>query len=85
MMDDIIWSFTNSFVVVYLDDILIYSRTWAEHLQHIHQVLSTLRQHKLYANLEMFSFGMERIHYLGYIMDEHGVHVYLAKIQAIHD
>ena len=84
-MDDILWPFTNSFVAIYLDDILIYSRTWAEHLQHIHQVLSTLRQHKLYANLEKCSFGMERVQYLGYIVDKHGVHVDLAKIQAIRD
>jgi hypothetical protein len=35
MMDDILRPFTNTFVVVYLDDILIYSKTWAEHLQHI--------------------------------------------------
>ena len=52
MMDDILRPFTNSFVVVYLDDILIFSRTWEDHLQHIEEVLSTLQQHKLYANLE---------------------------------
>ena len=85
MTDDILRPFTNSFVVVYLDDILIYSRTWAEHLQHIHQVLSTLRQHKLYANLEKCSFGMERVQYLGYIVYEHGVHVYATNIQVILD
>jgi RsiW-degrading membrane proteinase PrsW (M82 family) len=42
MMDGILQLFTNSFVVVCLDDILIFSWTWAEHLQHIQQVLSTL-------------------------------------------
>jgi hypothetical protein len=83
MMDDILRPFTNNFVVVYLDDILIYRKTWAEHLQHIQQVLHTLRQHKLYANLEKCSFGMDRVHYLGYIIDQHGVHVDPAKIQVI--
>jgi hypothetical protein len=82
MMDDIHRPFTNSFVVVYLDDILIYSRTWEEHLQHIQQVLNTLRQHKLYANLEKCSFGIDRIQYLGYIVDSNGVHVDLTKIQS---
>jgi hypothetical protein len=43
MMDDILRPFTNTFVVVYLDDILIYNKTWAEHLQHIQQVLHTLQ------------------------------------------
>jgi hypothetical protein len=75
--------FTSSFVVVYLDDILIYNKTWAENLQHIQQVLHTLRQHKLYANLEKCSFNMDMVHYLGYIIDQHGVHVDPAKIQVI--
>jgi hypothetical protein len=52
MMDDILRPFTNTFVVVYLDDIIIYNKTWVEHLQHIQQVMHTLRQHKLYAKLE---------------------------------
>ena len=46
MMENILRPFTNSFVVVYLDDILIFSQTWEEHLHHIQQVLQTLRQHK---------------------------------------
>jgi hypothetical protein len=85
LMDDVLRPFTNSFVVVYLDDILIFNRTWEEHMRHIQQVLSTLRQHKLYANLEKCSFGMNRVQYLGYIVDEHGVHVDPAKIQVICD
>jgi hypothetical protein len=77
--------FTNSFVVVYLDDILIFNKSWEEHLQHIQQVLHTLQQHKLYANLEKLSFGMNRVQYLRYIVDEHGVHVDPTKIQVICD
>jgi hypothetical protein len=65
--------------------ILIYSKTWVEHLQHIQQVLHTLGQHKLYTNLEKCSFDMDRVHYLGYIIDQHGIHVDPAKIQVIHD
>ena len=85
MMDDILRPFTNSFVVVYLDDILIFSQTWEEHLHHIRQVLQTLRQHKLCANLEKCSFGMTQVQYLGYIIDEKGVHVDPSKIQVIRD
>jgi hypothetical protein len=85
LMDDVLRPFTNSFVVVYLDDILIFNRMWEEHMWHIQQVLSTLRQHKLYANLEKCSFGMNKVQYLGYIVDEHGVHVDPAKIQVIRD
>ena len=71
--------------MVYLDDILIFSQTWEEHLHHIRQVLETLRQHKLCANLEKCTFGMTQVQYLGYIIDERGVHVDLTKIQVIRD
>ena len=84
-MYDVLTPFNNTFVVVYLDYILIYSKTWAEHLHHIQQVLHTLLLHKLYANLEKCSFGMDRVHYLGYIIDQHGIHVDPAKIQVIRD
>jgi hypothetical protein len=47
--------------------------------------LYTLRQQKLYENLEKCSFDMERVQYLGYIVHEHEVHVDPAKIQVIHD
>jgi hypothetical protein len=85
LMDDVLIPFTNSFMVVYLDDIIIFKKTWEEHMRHIQQVLSTLRQHKLYAELEKCSFGMSKVKYLGYIVDEHGVHVDPAKIQVIRD
>jgi hypothetical protein len=85
LMDDVLRPFTNSFVVLYLDDILIFSITWEKRMRHIQQVLSTLRQHKLYANLEKCSFGMNKVQYLGYIVNEYGVHVDLAKIQVISD
>jgi len=57
-MDNILQPFTNSFVVMYLDDILIFSQSWEENLHHIWQVLQTLRQHKLCANLEIWTFSM---------------------------
>jgi hypothetical protein len=83
LMDDVLRPFTKHFVVIYLDDILIFNRTWEEHMQHIQQVLGTLRKQKIYANLEKFYFGMNKVQYLGYIVDEHGVHVDPVKIQVI--
>jgi len=84
-MDDILRPFTNSFVVIYLDDILIFSQSWEENLNHIQQFLQTLRQHKLCANLEKRAFGMTQVQYLGYIIYERGVHVDPTKIQVIQD
>jgi hypothetical protein len=85
LMDDVLRPFTNCFVVVYLDDILIFNKTWEEHMRHIQKVLRTLRQHKLYANLGKCSFGMNKVQYLGCIVDEYGLHVDLAKIKVICD
>jgi hypothetical protein len=85
LMDDVLRPFTKSFVVVYLDDIIIFNKTWEEHIRHIKQVFSSLQQDKLYSNLEKCSFGMNRVQYLGYIVDEHGVHVDPTKIQFIRD
>eukprot|EP00253_Pinus_taeda_P031598 PITA_31598 len=85
LIDEISQPFTNSFVVVYLDDILIFIQSWEEHLDHIRQVLQTLRQHKLCANLEKCTFGMTQVQYLGYIINEQRVHVDPAKIQVIQD
>ena len=79
-MDDILLTFTNSFVVVYLDDILIFNQTWEENLHHIRHVLQTLQKHKLCANLDKCTFGMTQVQYIGYIIYECGVHVDLTKI-----
>ncbi len=85
MMNDVLRPFTSSFVVVYLDDILIFSKTWEENLQDVGQVFSTLEDHGLYASKEEFSFGMHSIKYLGYITSSKGVHVDSKKIQVIKD
>ena len=48
MMNNVFHQYLDKFVIIYLDDVLIYSRTKAEHLQHLELVLKVLRQHKLY-------------------------------------
>ena len=58
MMNGVLRSFIDYFVVVYLDDILIFNKTWEEHLQHVEQVFSTLQDNRLYANKEKYSFSM---------------------------
>jgi hypothetical protein len=65
LMDDVLRPFTNSFVVVYLDDILIFNRTWEEHMRHIQQVLSTLRQAQAICQLGKILFWHEQGPILG--------------------
>ena len=82
-MDDILRPFINKCVIVYLDDILIFSRSWEEHVQQFWQVLETLRQHQLYLNMDKCSFAMNNIKYLGYVIVSVGIHVDPDKVQIL--
>ena len=59
MMNSILQPFLRRFVLVFFDDILIYSRTWVEHLQHVRQVLQTLTTHQLYLHQKKCMFGQQ--------------------------
>ena len=65
LMNHVLREFLGKFVVVYFDDILIYSNNLDEHINHLHYVLNVLRKEKLYANMKMCSFCMSKIIFLG--------------------
>lgn len=71
------------FVAVYLDDILVYSRSEADHTSHLREVLDTLRKHKLYAKLSKCSFFDREAPFLGHIVSESGIRPDPGKISAI--
>ena len=70
------------FVLVF-DDILIYSKTWEEHLQHLEAALKTLQEQSLFAKMYKCEFGMKKLLYLGNIIGKEGVKVHMYKIRAI--
>jgi hypothetical protein len=71
--------------LVFFDDILIYSRTWDEHLAHLEEVLGIMQAQSLYAKESKCEFGMRELLYLGHIIRERGVQVNQEKIRAILD
>jgi hypothetical protein len=72
-------------LLVFFDDILVYSRTWEEHLQHLDEVLRILDKQELYAKLSKCEFGLTEMLYLGHVIGAQGVQVHGDKIQAIRD
>jgi hypothetical protein len=68
LMNVVFREYLDKFVIVFLDDILIYSDSEEEHEHHLRMVLQFLREHKLYAKLSKCIFYQKQIHYLGHIM-----------------
>jgi hypothetical protein len=70
-------------VLVFFDDILIYSKTWPTHLTHVDQVLHLLSKHKLFLKQSKCAFGISEVEYLGHIVGKDGVRVDPKKIEAM--
>jgi hypothetical protein len=83
LINHVLRHFIGKFVVVYFDDVLIYSRNESEHIHHIRQVLLVLRDTKLYGNLDKCPFCKDKIIFLGYVVSANGVEVEESKIAAI--
>ena len=68
LMNDVLRPFLDDFVIVYLDDILVFSKTWEEHLKHVKQTLDVLKREKLYVKLSKCEFGKTSLNYLVHIV-----------------
>ena len=84
-MNDVLQEFLDAFVMVFLDDVLVYSRDLQEHENHLRQVLTKLREHKLYAKASECTFAMEEVEFLGQKVTPRGMSPQDEKLLAVRD
>nr|GFC48408.1 transposon Tf2-9 polyprotein [Tanacetum cinerariifolium] len=83
LMNRIFHEFLDKFVIVFIDDILVFSKSKEEHEDHLRTVLQTLRQEKLYAKFSKCEFWLSSVAFLGHIVSAEGVTMDPAKVEAI--
>ena len=83
-MNNLFQPFLRKFVLVFFNDILIYSKTWNDHLIHLEQVLSILKENQFYAKMSKCTFDKEEVSYLGHVISKEGVKVDIEKNQINH-
>jgi hypothetical protein len=83
LMNSIFSPYLDKFIVVFIDDILVYSKMEEEHDEHLRIVLQTLRKHKLYAKFDKCDFYQKEIQYLGHVISAEGIVVDPEKIKSI--
>ena len=83
MMHYIFNPYTGEFVLVYVDDILVFSKNEEDHEKHLRLVLDRLREHKLYAKFSKCEFWLDKVLYLGHIISADGIAVNPEKVEAI--
>jgi hypothetical protein len=85
LMNSVFMPELDKFVVVFIDDILVYSKSEAEHAKHLHMVLQCLREHRLYAKLSKCVFWLKEIKFLGHTISQEGIAVDQDKVQEVMD
>lgn len=85
LMNDVLRPFLDSFVIVYLDDILIFSKTPEEHLEHVNKVLTALKKARLFAGLDKCAFAMKEVTFLGHIVSGDGIKMDPKKVEAVRE
>ena len=85
LKNQVLKPFTEKFVVVYFNDILIYNRNPMNHMDHVKKVLEVLRENKLFINLKKCSFMMDQLLFLGFVVSADGIRVDEKKVRAIRE
>nr|GFA44435.1 putative reverse transcriptase domain, ribonuclease H-like domain, retroviral aspartyl protease [Tanacetum cinerariifolium] len=85
LMNRVCKPYLDKFVIVFIDDILIYSKDEKEHEEHLKAILQLLKKEELYAKFSKCEFWIPKVQFLGHVIDCQGIHVDLAKIEFVKD
>ncbi|GJT15563.1 putative reverse transcriptase domain-containing protein [Tanacetum coccineum] len=85
LMNRVCKPYLDKFVIVFIDDILIYSKNEQEHEEHLKQILELLKKEELYAKFSKCEFWIPKVQFLGHVIDNKGIHVDPAKIESVKD
>ncbi|GJZ32039.1 putative reverse transcriptase domain-containing protein [Tanacetum coccineum] len=85
LMNRVCRPYLDKFVIVFIDDILIYSKTKEEHDVHLRQILELLKKEELYAKFSKYDFWLPKVQFLRHVIDSEGIYVNPAKIESIKD
>ncbi|GKC85077.1 putative reverse transcriptase domain-containing protein [Tanacetum coccineum] len=83
LMNRVCKPYLDTFVIVFIDDILIYSRNKEEHANHLRIILESLKKEKLYVKFSKCDFQISIVQFLGHVIDSQGIHIDPAKIKAV--
>nr|GEY53669.1 putative reverse transcriptase domain-containing protein [Tanacetum cinerariifolium] len=85
LMNRVCKSYLDRFVIVFIDDILIYSKDEKEHEEHLKAILELLKKEELYAKFSKFEFWIPKLQFLGHVIDSQGIYVDPTKIESVKD
>ena len=83
LMNRVFRPYLDRFVIVFIDDILVYSRSGLEHERHLGLVLQTLRKYQLYAKFNKCEFWLSRVGFLGHVVSADGIYMDPQKVEAV--
>ena len=83
MMNKVFMEYLDKFVVVFIDDIMVYSKNEEEHKEHLRLVLEKLREHQLYAKFSKCEFWLKEVGFLGHVISGEGIAVDPTKVQSV--